>query len=108
MKPVELKENQFDEVLRKTKTPVVVDFWAPSCAPCRLVEPVIEELAAEYGGRVAFFKYNRDDNPAIAMRYGVMSIPTVIIFKDGKPYSSVTGFNRETPKQLKEHLKSVL
>ncbi len=107
-KPLDIQEARFDETVLKSKTPVVVDFWAPRCAPCRLVEPVVDQLAAEYEGKVSFFKLNRDENIKIAMRYNVMSIPTIMVFKDGRPYSSLTGFTRDTAKSLRENLNSVL
>jgi thioredoxin 1 len=108
VKSIELQEAKFEEKVLKSKTPVLVDFWAPRCAPCLLVEPVVDQLAAEYDGKIAFFKLNRDENISLAMRYNVMSIPTVMIFKDGRPYSSHTGFTRDTKKQLKDNLNAVL
>jgi thioredoxin 1 len=107
-KSVDLQESRFDEAVLKSKTPVLVDFWAPRCAPCVLVAPVVEQLAEEYAGKVAFYKLNRDENIGVAMRYNIMSIPTVMIFKDGRPYSSHTGFTRETKKVLKDNLNAVL
>ena len=107
-KPVDIQDANFNEMVLKSKTPVLVDFWAPRCAPCRLVEPVVDQLAAEYEGKVSFFRLNRDENMRVATRFNVMSIPTVIIFKDGKPYSSHTGFTRDTKKQLIDNLNSVL
>ena len=79
-----------DEVLR-SQTPVVVDFWAPWCGPCRAVEPVLEQLASEYDGRVTFAKLDIDENPATASRYGVLSIPTAILFADGEAKEAVVG-----------------
>ncbi len=72
-------------------TPVVVDFWAPWCGPCKIVSPTIEELAKDYEGKVVVGKMNVDDNPQTAGTYGVMSIPTIMIFKDGKPVKSLVG-----------------
>jgi thioredoxin 1 len=107
-KAIDLQEAGFDEAVLKSKTPVLVDFWGPQCAPCRLVEPVITQLAADYEGKVSFYKLNRDDNIGVAMRYNVMSLPTLLIFKNGRPYSSHTGFTRDTIRQLREDLNSVL
>jgi thioredoxin 1 len=107
-KSVDLQESKFDEAVLKSKKPVLVDFWAPRCAPCVLVAPVVEQLAEEYDGKVAFYKLNRDENIGVAIRYNIMSIPTVMIFKDGRPYSSHTGFTRDTKKELKDNLNAVL
>ena len=82
-KPVEVNEAKFDEMVLKAKLPVMVDFWAPWCGPCRMVAPIVDELANEYEGKVSFMKLNVDDSPKVASKYGVMSIPALIIFKNG-------------------------
>lgn len=107
-KPVEIEETKFNEVVLKAKTPVLVDFWAPRCMPCRLVAPIVDELANEYDGKVSFVKLNVDENPRVANQYGVMSIPMLIIFKNGQPVSSVMGFTSETRGELKKNIDSAL
>jgi thioredoxin 1 len=105
-KPVEIKGATFDEAVIKSQIPVLVDFWAPWCGPCRMVAPVVEELSTEYDGKVGFVKLNVDDSPQIASQYGVMSIPTLILFKDGKPASTVVGFRPKA--ELKKSLDAAL
>lgn len=107
-KPVDIRETEFDGAVLKSSIPVLVDFWAERCPPCRLLEPVVDELAGEYEGKISFVKLNRDDNPGIANRYNVMSIPTLIVFKDGRPVSSIVGFTGETRKELRNNINSVL
>ena len=105
-KPVEIEESTFNEAVLQVKTPVLVDFWAPWCAPCRMVAPVVDELAKEYGGKVSFCKVNVDESPRIASQYGIMSIPTLILFKDGKPVSNIVGFRPKD--ELKKSLDTAL
>jgi len=90
-KPLHVDENEFDEVVRRYPL-VVVDFWAEWCGPCRMIAPIIDELAREYAGRVVFVKVDVDRNRRLAMKYGIMSIPTLMIFKDGKPVDMIIGF----------------
>ena len=105
-KPIEVNDSNFDQVVLQAKTPVLVDLWAPWCAPCHMVAPVVEELASEYDGRVSFAKLNVDQNPRTASRYGIMSIPTLLIFKDGKPLSNIVGFRPKA--ELKRSLDAAL
>jgi thioredoxin 1 len=103
---VTVNDGNFEEIVLKADQPFLVDFWAPWCAPCRAVAPVVEELAEEYKGRIGFAKVNVDENSHIATEYGIRSIPTLLFFKDGKPMKQLIGF---TPKeQMKENLDSLL
>ncbi|WP_034356001.1 thioredoxin [Deinococcus phoenicis] len=89
MKPVELTDSNFQTETSQGLT--LVDFWAPWCGPCRIIAPVIEELAGQYEGRVKVAKLNVDDNPSVSGQYRVMSIPTMILFKDGQPVEGMVG-----------------
>ena len=105
-KPVEVNDSNFEEIVLQSKIPVLADFWAPWCAPCRMVAPVVEELAEEYDGKISFVKVDVDQNSKTASKYGVMSIPSLIIFKDGSPASNLVGFRPKA--DLKRSLDEVL
>jgi thioredoxin 1 len=81
----------FDEQIGSSSVPVVVDFWAEWCGPCKMVAPILEEIAQEKAGSLAIAKLNVDDNPDVARRFGVMSIPTMIVFKDGQEAARIVG-----------------
>ena len=104
--PVEVNDSNFGEMVLQAKTPVLVDFWAAWCAPCRMVAPVVEELAKEYEGKVSFVKLDVDQNPRTASQYGIMSIPTLLIFKNGAPVSNIVGFRPKA--DLKRSLDATL
>ena len=86
-----ISDATFDEEIASATEPVIVDFWAEWCGPCKMIAPVLEEIAADYEGRVKVAKLNVDDNPDIARRFDVMSIPTLIVFQDGKPAKRMVG-----------------
>ncbi len=101
-----LTDQNFDQEVLKTNKPVIVDFWAPWCGPCQLMGPIIEELAEETGEKVVVGKLNVDENPITAQKYGVMSIPTLIIFKGGIIIDQIIGVQ---PKEvLKERLETLI
>lgn len=89
--PIHVTDNDFDEKVLKSSKPVLVDFWAPWCGPCRMVAPVLERIAEEQKDALIIAKLNTDENPMIAQRYGIMSIPTLILFHDGKPVEGTVG-----------------
>ena len=91
MSDVVFTDQNFDQEVLQSKMPVVVDFWAPWCAPCRIVSPAIEDLAKEYEGKVKVGKLNVDESPQTAGKYGIMSIPSILIFKNGNPVKTIIG-----------------
>ena len=105
-KPIATDDSNFEQTVIQAKTPVLVDFWAPWCAPCRMVAPALDELAKEYDGKIIFAKLNVDESPRTASTYFVMSIPTMILFKNGKPVTNMIGFKPK--EQLKQELDAAL
>ena len=88
---ITLSDGAFDETINGSDAPVLVDFWAEWCGPCKMIAPVLEEIAREQSGKITIGKLNVDDNPDIARRYEVMSIPTLLVFKDGQPAKRIVG-----------------
>ena len=88
---LEVSDQSFDQEVLKSTTPVLIDFWAPWCGPCKAISPVVEELAGEYTGRLKVVKMNVDDNPQTPSRYGVRGIPNLILFKGGQVADQIVG-----------------
>jgi len=105
-KPVSIDDSNFDQMVLQSKTPVLVDFWAPWCRPCIMTAPVLEELAEEYAGRLIIAKLDVDQNAKTAAKYAIMSIPNLIIFKNGKPVSQIVGYKPKA--ELKRDLDTIL
>ncbi len=93
-----LSTTSFDELIASSELPVLVDFWAEWCGPCKAIAPILEEIATEEGDRVRVAKLNVDDNPDIARRFDVMSIPTLILFKEGSPEARLVGAKGKGPR----------
>ena len=105
-KAIHLTDDSFQAEVIDSKLPALVDFWAPWCGPCKMVGPVIEELAEDYDGRVKVSKINVDENQKTAAQYGVRSIPTLILFNEGKPVDQIVGAVSKA--KLEEHIKKVI
>ena len=106
MSYIEANDQNFEEIVVKSDIPVIVDFWAPWCAPCRMLAPTFEKLAEEYEWKVKFVKVNVDENPTSAIKYMVQGIPTVMIFVEWKPFKTLVGVKSE--QEYKAELDSVL
>jgi thioredoxin 1 len=87
----QVTDSSFEQDVLKSEIPVLVDFWAPWCGPCRMVAPVVDEIAQQYDGKLKVVKVNTDENPTVASQYGIRSIPTLMIFKGGQRVDMVVG-----------------
>jgi thioredoxin 1 len=87
----QISDDSFDSEVLKSPVPVLIDFWAPWCGPCRAIAPIVEELAGEYTGKLKIVKMNVDDNPRTPARYGVRGIPNLILFKNGEVQQQIVG-----------------
>ena len=104
--PIAINDDNFDEVVLQSETPVLVDFWAPWCHPCLMIAPILDELAEEYSGRINIVRVDVDQNQKFAAKYSVMAIPTLLIFKKGKPITNIVGAKRK--KDLKKSIDDAL
>jgi thioredoxin 1 len=91
MKPIEVTDSNFEAEVLKSDKPVLVDFWAVWCGPCKMIAPTVEEIAKEYDGKLKVGKLDVDSNPQTAMKYGIRSIPTLLIIKDGQVVEQMVG-----------------
>ncbi len=105
-KPTDTSDATFETEVLESDVPVLVDFWAPWCGPCRMVAPVVDELSDDYDGKVKFVKLNTDENPQVSAKYGIRSIPTLLIFKQGEAVGQVVGFRPKS--DLAKHLDEAL
>jgi len=101
-----ITSQDWDQEVINATSPVMVDFWASWCGPCKMIAPTIEELAEEYAGRLSVFKLNTDENPEIASRYQIMGIPSLLFFKEGKLIDKIVG--AASKKQFKEKIDTIL
>ena len=103
---ITISNGNFEQEVSKSTTPVLVDFWATWCRPCQMVAPILEELTQEYAGKLTIAKLDVDQNQSTAQKYRVMSIPAMIIFKEGKPVANIVGFKPKD--KLKQELDAAL
>jgi thioredoxin 1 len=98
----------FESLVLKSEVPVLVDFWATWCPPCRMIAPIVEQIHGELGDKVKVVKMDTDENPSTSISFGIMSIPTLIIFKDGKPAERTVGYRPNMKADLKAQLEALI
>jgi len=105
-KPITVTDGTFEKLVVNAETPVLVDFWAEWCGPCKMIAPVLEEIATDLAGKLTIGKLDVDENGSTAMAFGVMSIPTLLLFKGGKPVERIVGFQpkQQLVSKLQRHL----
>src|SRR5258708_34480889 len=108
MKPLHVSDADFETAVLKSEKPVVVDFWAAWCGPCRMIAPFVEELANEYGDKAVVAKMDTDANPMTPTKLGIMGIPTLIFFKNGKEVDRMVGVPRQPKEVLRSKLEAIL
>lgn len=110
MEPVEITDANFEEEVIKSTIPVLIDFWAVWCGPCKMIAPLVKELATEYEGKVKIGKLDVDNNQSVSIKYGIRSIPTLLIFRDGKVIDQIVGAvpKASIVEKLNSHLKEAV
>ena len=103
---MEIEDRSFDNEVLQSEKPVLVDFWAPWCGPCKAIGPVVEELAVDFGDKIKFAKCNVDNNPVTPGKYGIKAIPTLIMFKDGNVVDQITGMVAKA--RIEEAIKNIV
>ncbi|MBL0058445.1 MAG: thioredoxin [Elusimicrobia bacterium] len=103
---LQLTDDSFDKAVLKSALPVLVDFWAPWCGPCRMLGPIVEEVAKEYDGKVVVGKLNTDDNPEVASKFNISAIPSMLFFKNGQVVEQMVGVHSK--KDIKAKLDALL
>jgi thioredoxin 1 len=105
-KPITVTDGTFEKLVVNAETPVLVDFWAAWCGPCKMIAPVLEEIATDLDGKLTIGKLDVDENGSTAMAFGVMSIPTLLLFKGGRPVERIVGFQpkQQLVSKLQRHL----
>ncbi|MDD5765114.1 MAG: thioredoxin [Candidatus Marinimicrobia bacterium] len=101
-----ITESNFEQEVLKSKIPVLVDFWATWCAPCLKIAPIVEELSTQFAGKIKFGKVNVEEQPSISPKFGIRSIPTLLLFKNGNVFSQITGF--QPKRSLESKLMEIL